>query len=94
MFILIDPVPNNPYFKVFKIIIGENNEKLLQHVPWIEYSSIKSEFNQSADNFGLNEQIAEEKHLEEQDPYTPPKIEDLGPKKNSKKKNDVRDFFI
>lgn len=93
VFILIDPVPNNPYFKVFKIIIGENNEKLLQHVPWIEYSSIKSEFNQSADNFGLNEQIAEEKHLEEQDPYTPPKIEDLGPKKNSKKKNDVRDFF-
>lgn len=40
VFILIDP--EIPYFKVFKIIEQEN-QKILQMVPWIEYSPIQSD---------------------------------------------------
>lgn len=92
VFILIDPVPYDPYFKVFKIIFNENNEKTLQHVPWIEYSSIQSEFERSNVLSGLNESLKPLNEDSSDDPYQPPKIEDLG-SKNSKKKNNVKDFF-
>ncbi len=93
VFILIDPVPSPPYFKVFKIISNENKEKILQHVPWIEYSSIKSEFNKMEKYNGLNEyyKIAESDSTD--DPYKPPKIEDFRDKKSSKKRNNIKDFF-
>ena len=93
VFILIDPVPTNPFFKVFKIIFSENNEKVLQHVPWIEYSSIKSEFEKNDLYYGLNEFSEDMKESRSDDPYTPPKIEDLDKKKSSKSKGKVKDFF-
>ena len=92
-FILIDPVPNVPYFKVFKIIIDENNKKVLQHVPWIEYTPIKYEYEKTDLIYGLNELSREERPHPTDDPYTPPKIEDLDKNKSTKKKNDVNHFF-
>ncbi|MHA2365563.1 MAG: Mov34/MPN/PAD-1 family protein [Candidatus Hodarchaeales archaeon] len=44
VFVLIDPIPNKPFFKVFKIIVDENQEKKLQMVPWVEYTPIQSDF--------------------------------------------------
>ena len=77
VFILIDPVPSNTYFKDFKLIINDNKDKILQHVPWIEYSSIESEFNKNERYFGLNEISDDSKQDSEDDPYKPPKIEDI-----------------
>ena len=94
VFILIDPVPLVPFFKVFKIIVNENKDKVLQHVPWMEYSSIRSEFVKTDDIIGLQELPKEINYDKpEDDPYTPPKIENLGNKKSNKKKDDVREFF-
>lgn len=45
VFILIDPVPENPFFKVFQLRKIENEIKLIQ-VPWIEYSPIQKHFKQ------------------------------------------------
>lgn len=94
VFILIDPVPSNPFFKVFKIILSDDNEKILQHVPWMEYTSIKSEFEKNELYYGLNEFSEDLKeNSSDDDAYTPPKIEDLDKKKPAKSKGKVRDFF-
>lgn len=93
VFILIDPVPANPYFKVYKIIT-EDKEKILQHVPWVEYSSVISDYEGAEQTYGL--QLPEEVATTgDDDPYTPPKIEDLNNKnrKNKNKKGNVREFF-
>ena len=43
VFILIDPVPERPFFKVFHIRSVNNEQKLLQ-VPWVEYSPVEHDF--------------------------------------------------
>ena len=43
VFILIDPVPDKPYFKVFQIRTVNDEQKLLQ-VPWVEYSPVENDF--------------------------------------------------
>ena len=93
VFILIDPVPLEPYFKVFKIIINENKEKILQFVPWVEYTSIQSDYEKVETVKGLQDYVSDIQSSESEDSYTPPKIEDLGNKKQRSKKGNVKDFF-
>ena len=93
VFILIDPVPTNPFFKVFKLIMSDTSDKILQHVPWMEYTSIKSEFEKTGLYYGLNEFSEDLKNDSTEDPYNPPKIEDLDQKKTTKKKGNIKDFF-
>lgn len=99
VFILIDPVPQIPFVKVYKIINGS-----LIHVPWIEYSTIESDLNSTIfkyDNVQKNslEKLNEVNNFEnekfnEEDAYKPPNIEDIDPSKRSRKKNvNMREFF-
>ena len=96
VFILIDPVPQIPFVKVYKII-----NKSLIHVPWIEYSAIQSDLEYT--NYNLDDQNEHKDTLqkndinplnEDDDPYKPPKIEDISKTNRSKKKNvNMREFF-
>jgi proteasome lid subunit RPN8/RPN11 len=93
VFILIDPVSNPPYFKVYKIFKEESNNTILQHISWIEYSSIKSEYSKTEEIHGLQGITNEIINKEEDDPYIPPKIEDLDKNKNRKGKKNLGNFF-
>lgn len=44
VFVLVDPIPNPPFFKVYKIV-RRGEEKVLQRVPWVEYSPVPSHFS-------------------------------------------------
>lgn len=97
VFILIDPIPNIPYFKVYKIINDSGKGKTLQHVPWVEYSAIKTDIiDLNSENVEIiNISPKEDSINDNEDPYKPPKIEKI---KNSelnklKKKVNLREYF-
>ncbi|MFV2014513.1 MAG: hypothetical protein ACC656_03735, partial [Candidatus Heimdallarchaeota archaeon] len=102
VFILIDPIPQIPYFKVFKLMKNIKLEKILQHVPWIEYSPIKSDltytnYSELVENKSVIYQKSETEQINQKkdDPYRPPKIENLkeNQDKETKKKVNLREFF-
>ena len=106
VFILIDPVPDVPYFKVFQLRTIENELKLVQ-VPWIEYSPISKDFNEytviqaELNNESPDNSIsdAENNSTEEDvDPiFNPPEIEEINGEKKKKstdkKKFTLKDYF-
>lgn len=92
VFILIDPVPVIPYFKVFQLKLIEAKLKLIQ-VPWIEYSPIQKDFegytylksendtegqNQESSLTGVENKNEEVLHDDNEDSYfNPPEIQDI-----------------
>jgi hypothetical protein len=89
---------------VYKILKNKKSEKFMQHVPWIEYSYIKSDleatyFQKSKttkrDNYTEQEKQLTSEPNPEEDPYIPPKIEEIdnNSKKSPKKKVNLREFF-
>jgi len=105
VFILIDPVSKIPFVKVYKIIKHQDESKSLIHVPWIEYSSIETDLNATSyeNSIKKNTQAKSspnnydediKQYDSDDDPYKPPKIEDIGKSKKDRKKNvNMREFF-
>lgn len=76
VFILIDPVPDTPYFKVFQLRKQQAEMKLFR-VPWVEYSPVESDFSH----------YVTIKQENEEDPiFNPPEIKDLNEIDKKKKR--------
>ncbi len=108
VFILIDPVPETPFFKVFQLQIIKNKLELVQ-IPWIEYSPISKDF-EGYKQIKTDEIIGEvpvETNLEKdqsqnignnlsekEDPiFNPPNVEDIKDIESKKKKYSLKDYF-
>jgi proteasome lid subunit RPN8/RPN11 len=103
VFILIDPVPEDPFFKVFQLKIIDNSLEMVQ-VPWVEYSPVSKDFESYKPipdkTASLDSSVSEIKSVkgqspieeivqkQEEDPiFKPPKVEEISNKDKEGKEN-------
>ncbi|MHA1992152.1 MAG: Mov34/MPN/PAD-1 family protein [Candidatus Hodarchaeales archaeon] len=103
VFILIDPIPEDPFLKVFQLKRKNNKLELIQ-VPWIEYSPVSKDFegyhpildkhigqdrpDSEIRSAEVQSSLEEIDLKEEEDPiFNPAKVEEISNKDEKEKEN-------